>query len=378
MRPVACLALLLLATGCSDDPAPRPDGATAPTAQFMAGPAQAGYARARAPAALQFPRDHGAHPDFRSEWWYFTGNLADAAGRRFGFQFTVFRFALAPAAARRASAFATRQAWMAHLAITDVAAQRFHAFERFARGAAGLAGAQAQPFAVWLEDWRAEALPAAHTGAGAEPFPLRLHAGNGEVALDLVLAPGRARVLQGEQGLSRKSAEPGNASYYYSYTRIPASGEVRTPAGRFQVTGEAWMDREWSTSALAADQRGWDWFSLQLDDGRDLMFYRLRDTAGGMHAFSAGVMVPPHGPVARLGAADVTLTPLRHWRSPAGGRYPVAWRLRSGPLDLEVHALLDAQEHDAAFRYWEGAVAVRGRDGTRAVAGRGYLEMTAY
>jgi predicted secreted hydrolase len=325
---------------------------------------------------LQFPRDHGAHPDFRSEWWYFTGNLADAAGRRFGFQFTVFRFALAPAATRRASAFATRQAWMAHLAITDVDAQRFHAFERFARGAAGLAGAQPHPFAVWLEDWRAEALPAAH--AGAEPFPLRLRAGDGEVALDLVLQPGRARVLHGEQGLSRKSAAAGNASYYYSYTRIPASGELRTPAGRFQVAGEAWMDREWSTSALAADQRGWDWFSLQLDDGRDLMFYRLRDAAGGMHAFSAGVLVPPRGQVTHLNAADVALTPLRHWRSPAGGRYPVAWRLRSGQLDLQVHALLDAQEHRAAFRYWEGAVAVRGRDGPRAIAGHGYLEMTAY
>jgi predicted secreted hydrolase len=375
LRPLACLALLL-AAGCTDDPAPRPAGATAPTARFVAGPAQAGYARALVPAALQFPRDHGAHPDFRSEWWYFTGNLADAAGRRFGFQFTVFRFALAPAATRRASAFATRQAWMAHLAITDVDAQRFHAFERFARGAAGLAGAQPHPFAVWLEDWRAEALPAAH--AGAEPFPLRLRAGDGEVALDLVLQPGRARVLHGEQGLSRKSAAAGNASYYYSYTRIPASGELRTPAGRFQVAGEAWMDREWSTSALAADQRGWDWFSLQLDDGRDLMFYRLRDAAGGMHAFSAGVLVPPRGQVTHLNAADVALTPLRHWRSPAGGRYPVAWRLRSGQLDLQVHALLDAQEHRAAFRYWEGAVAVRGRDGPRAIAGHGYLEMTAY
>ena len=369
------MPVLALLAGCGDDGA---RAKPASTAQLLAAPADAGFARALAPRVLRFPEDHGAHPDFRTEWWYFTGNLADASGRRFGFQFTVFRFALAPSTPRRASAFATRDAWMAHFAVTDVAAQRFHAFERFARGAAGLAGAHAHPFAVWLEDWRAAVLLPEPAAGGEDPFPMRLRVHDGEVALDLVLGPGRERVLQGERGLSRKSAEPGNASYYYSYTRVPATGEVRTPAGRFQVAGQAWMDREWSTSALAADQSGWDWFSLQLDDGRDLMFYRLRDRAGAMHAFSAGVMVPRRGRASSLAAGDVVLTPLRHWRSPAGGSYPVAWRLRTGTLDLEVSAVLDAQEHRAAFRYWEGAVSVRGRDAARPVTGHGYLEMTAY
>lgn len=377
MRRLALLAVVFL-LACEDGTGTAPARAGSPMTQVMASPADTGFARALAPRPFEFPRDHGAHPDFRSEWWYFTGNLADASGRRFGFQFTVFRFALTPAAPPRQSAFATRQAWMAHFALSDVAAQRFHAFERFARGAAGLAGARAQPFAVWLEDWVAQGVAADDDAPQSDPFPMRLRVRDGEVALDLVLAPGRERVLQGEQGLSRKSAQPGNASYYYSYTRLPVSGEVHTPAGRFEVTGQAWMDREWSTSALAEDQSGWDWFALHLDDGRDLMFYRLRDRAGGMHPFSAGVIVPPHGPAVPLVAGEVTLTPLRHWRSPAGGSYPVAWRLRTGTLELEVIALLDAQEHRGSFRYWEGAVRAHGRDAAGPLAGQGYLEMTQY
>jgi predicted secreted hydrolase len=332
----------------------------------------AGYARALEPRALRFPADHGAHPDFRSEWWYLTGNLADPDGRRFGFQLTLFRFALAPRESERRSGLATRQAWMGHFAVTDVAGERFHAFERFARGAAGLAGARASPFRVWLEDWSI---------SGLDPqalLPLRVRASQDGVALDLTLAPGRGPVLQGDRGLSRKSAEPGNASYYYSYTRLPASGRVQTPEGRFQVQGAAWLDREWSTSALAPDQSGWDWFALQLDGGTDIMFYRLRGPGGSMHPFSAGVVVGDEGPATRLRASDVTLVPRRRWRSPRGGEYPVAWRLRTAELDLEVSALLDAQEHGGAFRYWEGAVAVSGHDGQGPVSGHGYLEMTGY
>jgi len=367
---VGC-ALLALA-GCersSPEPAARTPAAAAMAA--MAAPAGAGHARAFEPRPLRFPRDHGPHPAFQTEWWYLTGNLEDAAGRRFGFQLTLFRFALAPGAPSRASAFATRQAWMGHFAVTDAAAGRFHAFERFARGAAGLAGAEARPFRVWLEDWRIES---------REPsrfLPLRVRAARQGVALDLTLGPGRGPVLQGDRGLSRKSAAPGNASYYYSYTRLPAAGELHTPAGRFAVHGRAWLDREWSTSALAPDQAGWDWFALQLDDGRDLMFYRLRDRDGGMHPFSAGILAGPgDGPPRRLGPAQVRLAPERHWTSPSGARYPVAWRLQAPGLDLAVRPLLDAQEHVGRFRYWEGAVTVSGRDG--ALAGRGFLEMTGY
>ncbi len=377
----AVWALLIAAAlgGCGDGApvAGQPAGARgdgSPVSAVMSSPATDGYARATRPGSLEFPRDHGPHPDFRSEWWYFTGNLAAPDGRPFGFQLTLFRFALSPDAPVRASPLATRQAWMGHFAVTDVAAGRFHAFERFARGAAGLAGARALPLAVWLEDWRVDAAP----GVGAEPFPLHLAAADGAVALELELSPGHPRVLQGDAGLSRKSAEPGNASYYYSYTRLPARGRVTTPDGRFQVTGSAWMDREWSTSALAADQTGWDWFALQLDDGRDVMFYRLRDERGGMHPFSAGVVADAGGARQRLAAGDVRLEALEHWTSPRGGRYPVAWRLETGTLDLTLRARIPDQEHRGSIRYWEGAVAVTGRDADRPVAGVGYLEMTAY
>ena len=364
----ACLLPAL--AGCERAQAPQAAGE--PVAAAMSAPAEDGFARAYAPRPLRFPEDHGPHPDFRTEWWYLTGNLEDRDGRRFGFQLTLFRFALAPDAPRRASAFATRQAWMGHFALTDAAAGRFHAFERFARGAAGLAGAAARPFRVWLEDWRIESLDPARF------LPLRVRAARDGVSLDLTLGPGRGPVLQGDRGLSRKSAAPGNASYYYSYTRLPAAGEVRTDGARFAVHGAAWLDREWSTSALSPEQAGWDWFALQLADGRDLMYYRLRTRDGGVHPFSAGVLVGPgDGPPRRLGPADVRLSPVRHWTSPAGTRYPVAWRLQAPGLDLAVEPLLDAQEHAGTFRYWEGAMDVSGRDGAP-VRGRGYLEMTGY
>jgi len=373
-RAAALAAALLLAACGADAPAPRgaAAGAGAPVVAVMAGEPEQGYARATAPARLRFPADHGPHPDFRSEWWYLTGNLEAAGGRAFGFQLTLFRFALAPRTAQRASRLATRQAWMGHFAVSDLEAGRFHAHERFARGAAGLAGARAAPLAVWLEDWRIDG------GDGADPFPLRIRAAEGEVALSLTLDAGHPRVLQGEQGLSRKSAEPGNASYYYSYPRLAARGSVRTPAGRFEVRGAAWMDREWSTSALAPDQSGWDWFALHLDDGRNLMFYRLRGPGGSMHPFSSGSISDARGLRRRLAAGDVELVPGGYWQSPAGGRYPLAWRLRTGSLALEVHARLRDQEHRGSFRYWEGSVRVAGRDGARPLRGLGYLEMTAY
>ena len=360
----------------------------------LGGALDAGYARALAPRPFRFPADHGPHPDFRTEWWYFTGNLQAEDGRRFGFQLTLFRRALAPAASTtsRASRFATRQAWMGHFALSDVDAEaevierdakqinsassragssgQFHAFERLERGAAGLAGARAHPFRVWLRDWV--------VSGGDDLFPLHLRAAQGDVALELQLGRGKALVLQGERGLSRKNSTPGNASYYYSFTRLPASGLVRTAEGVFRVTGQAWLDREWSSSALAADQSGWDWFSLHLDDGRDLMVYRLRDQHGETHPYSAGVLVATDGTSTPLTAEQLSFSPGRTWRSATGERYPVLWELRAGDLQLQVSALFDAQAHGGRFRYWEGAVQARGRDGEAPVSAQGYLEMTGY
>ncbi len=336
----------------------------------------AGFARALVPRALSFPDDHGPHPDFRTEWWYYTGNLRTAAGRHFGFQLTFFRVALAPATADepRASAWATRQLFVAHFAVTDTMGKRFHATSRVSREALGLAGAQARPFRVWVEDWSV---------AGEQPaaLPMRLRAAQGDVALDLTLSAVKPVVLQGDRGLSRKGAEPGNASHYYSLTRMPAKGVVRVGADSFDVAGSAWMDREWSTSALGPDLAGWDWFALQLEDGRDLMFYLLRGRDGSSDRFSAGSLVAADGTVRRLGAADVAVETLAHWTSPRSGvRYPARWRLTlaSEDVTLEVDPRLPDQELAVGTRYWEGAVTVEGATAGRPVTGQGYVELVGY
>lgn len=335
-----------------------------------------GFARALAPRALSFPADHGPHPDFRTEWWYYTGNLRTPTGRHFGFQLTFFRIALAPPAGDepRASAWATRQLFVAHFAVTDTMGKRFHATSRLSREALGLAGAQPRPFRVWVEDWSV-------TGEEPAAVPMRLRAAQGEVALDLTLSAAKPVVLQGDGGLSRKGAEPGNASYYYSLTRMPATGVVRIGADSFEVAGLAWMDREWSTSALGPDLVGWDWFALQLQDGRDLMFYQLRRRDGSTDAFSAGSLVGADGTVRRLGAADVAIETLAHWTSVRSGvRYPARWRLTlpSENLRLEVDPRLPDQELVVGTRYWEGAVTVEGTAAGRPVIGQGYVELVGY
>lgn len=337
----------------------------------------AGFARVTGPRELDFPADHGAHPDFRSEWWYFTGNLSDARGRDYGFQLTLFRFALAPSMPERESGWATRQAWMGHFAITDIATGEHVASERLQRGALGLAGVEQDPIRGWIDDWSFRALPQAGDGL----FPLRLRAATPDGAVDLTLRSRKPRVLQGEAGYSPKSNEPGNASRYYSYTRLAAEGRVRTSGSWRSVEGSAWLDREWSTSALAEDQAGWDWFALQLEDGRDVMVYRLRRKAGGADPASYGVVVDSAGETVKLGAGEFELTPRRYWTDPASGtRYPVAWRVRipSHGIDARVEARVDDQLMDVGFRYWEGSVRVVAGTQGGSVRGVGYLEMTGY
>jgi predicted secreted hydrolase len=323
-----------------------------------------GYAKALKPREFRFPQDHGPHPDFRTEWWYYTGNLSTREGRRFGFQLTFFRSALAPSMPERASAWATRQAYLAHFTVSDIEGGRFHSFERWSRGALGLAGSQSEPFRAWVEDWSADGIP------------FRLHAEEDGIAIDLELQLGKPPVLQGERGLSRKSDEPGNASYYYSLTRMPASGTIGIGGERLAVSGLAWMDREWSTSSLGKDQMGWDWFALQLEDGRDLMLYQLRHRDGSADPTSNGTLVDSEGRTLPLKREDFELEVLKRWQSPrSGAAYPAAWRLRipSAALDLRIEPLLPDQELDVSFRYWEGAVRI---DGTS--KGRGYVELTGY
>ncbi len=342
--------------------------------ELLGSGAQSGFAVADRPRPFTFPADHGPHPDFRAEWWYFTGHLRTAAGRPFGYQLTFFRSALAPSAPDRSSDWATRQAYLAHFALTDPDGRRFYAFERFGRSALELAGARAHPFRVWLEGWSAE-----QVGAGF--LPLRLRADAGGLGVDLELKSAKPPVLQGERGYSRKGFEPANASYYYSFTRMPTRGEIRLEGARLAVQGSSWLDREWSTSALEAGVEGWDWFALQLADGRELMYYRLRREDGSTHPLSAGTLVERDGSAAALAAAEVELEELETWRSPGGGRpYPSRWRLTlpARELRLEIEPLLADQEHRGSFRYWEGAVLAAGREGDEPLRGEGYVELTGY
>lgn len=367
------LAAAVLGLWMALRPAPAPSGARFDVAQALGGDADPKFARAETPRRFQFPQDYGPHPEFRNEWWYFTGNLLSADGRRFGYELSLFRIALSPEAQARSSDWATNQAYMGHFAVTDVNGKAFHYFERFARGAAGLAGARAQPFAVWLEDWRVSA-------ETDKPETWRITTRVDDVAIDLRVTPAKPIVPQGDRGLSRKSAEPGNASYYYSIPRLATQGTITIGGKATRVRGTSWLDREWSTSALGPDQVGWDWFALQLDDGHELMFYQLRRRDGGADPFSAGVWIDAAGRANRLTAQDVTVEVLDRWSSPRGGTYPARWRLTvpAARLSLEVRPVLADQELDVSVRYWEGAVDASGTRADRKLAGVGYVELTGY
>jgi predicted secreted hydrolase len=362
-----------LLTACSPaTPAALPTGQSS-AVQSAGGIATAGFAHASAPRKFVFPQDHGPHPEYAIEWWYYTGNLDTAQGRHFGYQLTFFRIGLTPTPVARASDFATSNIYMAHFALTDVANKKFYAFERFSRGAAGLAGAQGQPFRVWLEDWDA-------AGAGADGTPMRLKVAQDGVAIDLTLAGGKPIVLQGDHGLSQKSDEPGNASYYYSLTRMPTSGSIRVGADTSDVSGLSWMDREWSTSALGPNAVGWDWLAVQLSDGRELAYARLRNAAGAT-IYSDGTLVDPAGNTRRLARSEVSLEATGEWTSPrSGGRYPAAWRLRvaSQALDLTLTPYLADQELPLTTVYWEGAVKIEGSAAGTPIGGSGYVELTGY
>ena len=362
--------LLLFVAGCVKDGEPagtrQREIAERSALTALADGDTTGFARAYAARPFRFPDDDGPHPDFRTEWWYWTGNLSAADGRRFGYQLTFFRQALAPGVPD--SAWRSAQLYFANFALTDVDGRRFHAFERFSRGAAGLAGAQAAPFAVWIDDW-------AVRGDGITG-PVELRAADGDVSISLTLHAEKPRVPQGDDGLSRKSAAPGNASYYYSLTRLATAGSVTLAGESFAVRGSSWLDREWSTSVLDGAQAGWDWFSLQFDDGTELMLYRMRRKDGGSDPFSSGSFIDTDGRKTALRREDFTIRQTGTWSSPVSGiTWPSGWELRVPRLDLrlEVRPLLEQQELPLAVTYWEGAVRVRGSR-----SGHGYVELTGY
>lgn len=347
-----------------------------------AGPQAGDYSQVADPCGLSFPDDHGPHPGYRTEWWYYTGNLSGADGKRFGFQLTFFRSRLAPPAGtadrpQPSSAWRADQLYLAHAALTDITGGRHYQSEKTARPVLSLAGAE-QTDRVWtihVHNWRTVISPDGH----------RLQADTDDFALTLDLIPDKSPVLHGRDGYSLKGQLPGRASCYYSISRLQAAGTLALDGPPQTVQGTAWMDHEFSSAPLQPGITGWDWFSLQLSDRTEIMIYLLRQADGRLNPASSGTYVPPSGKSRHLALGDVHIEPLAFWTSPhSGARYPIKWKLTVDGLkcDLTVTAALFDQEmqtpRSTNVTYWEGSVRARGVKGDKSVEGVGYVELTGY
>jgi len=322
----------------------------------------------------EFPRDHHAHREFKTEWWYFTGNVSDTEGRRFGYELTFFRHGIQPAAERdpNASRFIVDDLKFAHFAITDVAGRKFQFDQKTNRGAFGEAGFDDGNRIAWIENRSLTSTGDVFDIAALSDFgSIRLH-----------LRATKSPVIHGENGLSVKAADGASASHYYSIPRLETSGELALNGTVRQVRGETWFDHEWSSSQLGKDEVGWDWLCLQFEDGSELMLYRMRLANGGVEPSSSGTWVAPDGTPTHLRASDFQMTPTAFWKSKASGaQYPIAWRivLPAQQTEFTIHAAVEDQElRLGAITYWEGAIDANGLREGKPIKGRGYLELTGY
>jgi predicted secreted hydrolase len=327
---------------------------------------------------FEFPRDHFAHPDYQTEWWYYTGNIATVAGRRFGFEVTFFRFHPDQGADNSTTnpTWDPAQIYIAHFALTDITGLRFFHQERVNRKGPGIAGADEKQQKVWNGNWSAKWLSFA-------PARQELLAVNNNAILRLELDSRKPPVIHGHDGVSQKGPKPGEASHYYSLTRIKAEGHLTFEGIEYQVTGQAWMDREFFTSVPGDSIAGWDWMCIQLDSNEELMLYRLRLKDGSLSAYSSGTFVNTVGLSETLSSSQFSIKPVRMWRSSqTGGTYPVEWDIDvpSRQLHLRLTPVLNQQElvNRVTRSYWEGAVRYHGTEAGSAANGVGYLEMTGY
>ena len=325
---------------------------------------------------ISFPQDHFSHPDFRTEWWYYTGHLETEGGRSYGYQVTFFRYGLRDRQKEESGRLPLfTELYMAHFALSDKRAKRFVFRDRVNRGHHGKAGALSTRYLIWNEDWKVELNGASHV----------ITVKDRKRVLKLRLTPTKPPVLHGQNGLSRKGEGKGRASYYYSLTRLKTEGEVEIGGIREKVRGLSWMDHEFGSDQLAEHQVGWDWFSLQLDNQTEIMLYLIRRKDGSADSYSSGTLVYENGTARHLTLAEFQVQALRKWKSPqSGGTYPMGWKISipAEGVSLKVIPFFSEQELDTRkstrVTYWEGAVQVQGVFGKYSVGGLGYVEMTGY
>ena len=326
-----------------------------------------------------FPRDHGAHDTYGLEWWYVTGHVYDRSARRFGYEVTFFRKAIDDQrVTEHPSRWALRQVYVAHLALTDVQGQTFHFSEKLSRAAFGKAGAHPDRMKVWIDRWRLEPVTEAH-------HQLRLTARDPTFGVDLLLTLQKPPIIHGREGISRKGAAPGQASHYYSLTRLATTGTVWMNRQSFVVNGTSWMDHEFGSGELGRDQVGWDWFSLQLASNMELMVYLLRNTDGSVDPTSSGTLIFQDGTTRHLTREEIKVRTVKQWISPRShAQYPAEWVLEvpASHLKVAITPVLADQElrttKSTRVTYWEGAVDVQGQYREAPITGRGYVELTGY
>jgi predicted secreted hydrolase len=331
------------------------------------------FARAIAPYNWQFPEDFGPHPDFQTEWWYYTGNIATDEGRRFGYQFTIFRRAITPDENATDSEWRTNQIYLAHFTVANIGDDQFWHEQRLSRGSAGLAGATIDPrYRVWVEEWEIAA-------QNDDAAVVTIQAATPDFAIDLTLEQTKPPALQGDKGLSAKSSEEGNASYYYSLSRLATTGTITVEGESYAVNGISWKDHEFSTSALGTDAEGWDWFGLIFDNDTEVMLGQIRMVDGDTEPAFGGIFVYPDGSTEYLAADAFSIAATDTWVSPhSGAEYPSGWDItiqtQEGVIAFHAEPLMRDQElADTNPSYWEGAVHITGD-----VTGYGYAELTGY
>ena len=338
-------------------------------------PLAAQYRTALPGYRYEFPRDHFNHPDFQTEWWYYTGNLKSTDSRRFGFELTFFRQAVSRDPGK-AGAWEVQDLYLAHLALSDLDGGKFYHAERANRHGPGIAAVDESLGRIWNGNWQIH-----WHGRDQE-----LTAIDQRFQLHLTLHPEKPVVIHGEKGVSQKAEGPGRASYYISLTRLATSGLIELGNKKFEVAGVSWMDHEFFTHQLDANQAGWDWLSLQLGDHTELMLFHLRRTDGSIDPYSAGTFVDSYGKTTHLRSSDFKLELAGEtWTSPVtGATYPIHWKIAIPKLGIELEAKtpLASQELTGntklAPNYWEGAIVLTGHRNAQPLSGTGYLEMTGY